>query len=104
MELRKSKVTDIGHQLTKEGLTVDPQKVDVIMNMPPPKHVSGIKRFCGIVTYLAKFLPHLSSICAPLRNLEKNDVACHWEEQHEAALENIKRLILLPQFFDTTTR
>ena len=63
------------------------------MNMLPPKDVSGIKRFCGMVTYLAKFLPHLSCICAPLRNLEKNDVAWHWEEQHEAALENIKRLI-----------
>ena len=36
--LRKSKVTDIGHQLT-EGLIVDPQKVDIIMNMPPPKDV-----------------------------------------------------------------
>ena len=27
VELRKSKVTDIGHQLTKEGLTVDPKKL-----------------------------------------------------------------------------
>ena len=72
MELRKSKVTDIGHQLT-EGLIVDPQNVDTIMNVSPPKDVSGI-RFSGMVTYLAKFLPHLSSICAPLCNLEKKQM------------------------------
>ena len=47
LELRKSKVTYIGHQLTKEGLIVDPQKVDAIMNMPPPKDVSGIKNLVG---------------------------------------------------------
>ena len=29
----------------------------------------------------------------PLHNLEKNDLAWHWEEQHEAALENVKRMI-----------
>ena len=62
------------------------------MNMLPPKDVSGIKRFGGMVTYQAKFLPHLSSICTPPGKLEKIDVAWHWEEQHEAALENIKRL------------
>ena len=94
MGLRKSEVTYIGHQLTK-GLIVDPQNVDTIINIQPPKDVTGIKRFCGMVTYLAKFLPHLSSICAPLCNptKRKNDVAWHWEEQHEAALENIKELI-----------
>ena len=70
MELRKSKVTYISHQLTK-GLIVDPQKVDTIMNMPPPKDVSGIKRLCVIVTNLPLFLPNLSSICAPLCNQEK---------------------------------
>ena len=41
------------------------------MNKPPPKDVSVIKSSCGMVTYLAKFLPHLSSICAPLCKLEK---------------------------------
>ena len=47
VELRKSKVTYIGHQLTKEGVIVAPQKVDAIMNMPPPKDVSGIKTLVG---------------------------------------------------------
>ena len=47
VELRKSRITYIGHQLTKEGLIVDPQKVAAIMNMPPLKDVSGIKKFEG---------------------------------------------------------
>ena len=37
-----------------------PEKIQVILQMPELKDVTALKRFLGMVTYLAKFMPHLS--------------------------------------------
>ena len=55
----------MGHLLTADGVFTDPNKVRPIYDMPTPTDVKSLKRFLGIVTYLAKFLPNLSSVCEP---------------------------------------
>jgi hypothetical protein len=47
----------------------------------------------GMVTYLGKFLPNLSTVSAPLRHLLQDNIKWNWTEQHESALESIKKLI-----------
>ena len=41
--------------------------------MPTPKDKDDVKRFLGFVTYLAKFIPNLSELDAPLRELLSED-------------------------------
>ena len=55
-QLRLKQVPFIGHLLTPDGLAPDPGKVETITNMPPPEDVKALKRFLGMVNYLAKFL------------------------------------------------
>ena len=62
----------IGHILTSEGVQADPGKVQAILKMTKPTDVAGIRRILGTVNYLAKFLPHLSQISEPLRELTRN--------------------------------
>ena len=73
-DLRQSEVLFIGHVATPEGLRVDPAKVRAIKEMTPPTDKAGVSRLLGLAQYLAKFLPHLSDITQPLRELMKNDV------------------------------
>jgi hypothetical protein len=51
----------IGHLLTPQGLIPDPSKVEAILKMPLPTDVKLLSRALGMVNYLAKFLPNLSS-------------------------------------------
>ncbi len=97
LELNKSKlkrgqssVAFMGHLLTSEGLNPDPKKVQTILEMPPPTDMKGIKRFLGMVNYLAKFLPLLSDMSQPLRNLEDKYVEWCWLEHHEQAFRTVK--------------
>jgi len=46
-------VAFMGHVFTAEGLKPDPAKVEAILEMPPPTDVKGVKRFLGMVNYLA---------------------------------------------------
>jgi hypothetical protein len=46
-----------------------------------------------MVNYLSKFLPNISTITEPLRQLQAKDVEWHWDENQQKAFEEIKKLI-----------
>ena len=71
-KLRQEEVRFIGHVTTSDGLGIDPTKVKAIVDMPNPTDVPGVQRLLGLAQYLAKFLPHLSDITKPLRDLTRN--------------------------------
>ena len=47
----------------------------------------------GTINYLAKFIPKMSTITAPLRNLLKQDVPCIWSTSQQQAVETLKSVI-----------
>ncbi|XP_074649040.1 protein NYNRIN-like [Tubulanus polymorphus] len=59
--------------------------------MPAPTDVTGIKRLCGMVQYLARFLPNLASDLEPIRALTRNDAPWNWSVECEAAFEKVKQ-------------
>ena len=67
--LRLSSVPYMGHLITAEGLKPDPQKTQAIQFMQKPKDQAPVQRYLGFVNYLSKFLPKLSTLCKPLREL-----------------------------------
>ena len=73
VKLRMSEVPFMGHLLTADGLITDPNKVHAIKDMPTPTDKKSLKRFLGMVNYVSKFLPNLSSVSEPLRRLEVKD-------------------------------
>ena len=74
MKLRRNAVPFIGHIATDQGLCVDPAKVQAIKEMPMPKNIAAVQRLLGLAQYLSKFLPHLSDIMKPLRDLTQKEV------------------------------
>ena len=58
-----------------------------------------------MITYLGKCLPHLSDVTEPLRRLLDRDVEWHWDDAHEAALNQVKQPITrepVLRYFDNT--
>ena len=89
----QSSVKFMGHLLTSEGLRPDPDKIQAILQLPEPEDRPALKRFLGMVTYLSKFMPHLSEMTEPLRRLEDKDVEVQWLEQHSVAIATIKKFL-----------
>ena len=92
-KLRQEEVRFIGHVATSDGLSIDPTKVKAIVDMPNPTDVAGVQRLLGLAQYLAKFLPHLSDITKPLRELTRNDTDWMWESSQQNAVNTLKKAV-----------
>ena len=82
-----------GHVISSQGLKPDDKKVEAILKMENPTDVEGIRRLLGAVTYLAKFLPRLSTVAEPLRRLTRKDVKWEWSAEQDSAVAEIKNLV-----------
>ena len=92
--LKQHEVPFIGHILTPQGLKPDPCKVKAIVDMPDPTDAQSLRRFLGMVNYLAKFLPRLSEETEVLRKLTEKDAQWCWFPTHAQAVARIKEIII----------
>ena len=72
------KVAFLGHVISAEGVSVDTQKIEAMVNLKPPKNVSEVRNFLGLAGYYRKFVNGFSRIAAPLTKLTRKDVKYDW--------------------------
>lgn len=94
ISLRKSEVKFMGHVLTKDGLKADPDKVKAVKEMPKPTCKKEVLHLLGFVNYLSKFLPKLSEVAQPLRELTMKNASFTWSTQHDKAFSEVKQLVV----------
>ncbi|GFY46023.1 retrovirus-related Pol polyprotein from transposon 17.6 [Trichonephila inaurata madagascariensis] len=84
----------LGHVLSDEGIKPDPKKIRAIEEFATPNCKKDLQRFLGMVTYLAKFTPHLSNLMHNLRQLLKKDSVWIWDTNTERDFELVKQAIM----------
>ena len=94
LNLRLTEVPFIGHIVTDKGIRVDPGKVRATREMPAPTDKAGVQRLLGLAQNLSTFLPCLSDITKPLRELTKNDVDLTWGTAQDEALDELKKAVV----------
>lgn len=65
-EIGKKIMKLLGHTMSQNGVSPDSNKVDAISESPAPQNISDLKRLMGMVTFMVKFVPHISSKMHPL--------------------------------------
>ena len=63
--------------MTQTGVKPDITKIKAILDYPPPTSKQDVQRFLGMTNFIAKFLPQLSDVTAPLRELVRKNIAFH---------------------------
>lgn len=89
----KSEINFMGHIISKDGIKTDPEKVKAISEYPTPKCLEELRRFLGMVNYVARYMPSLSHVLHPLHNLMRKDTQWTWSETQEEAFQCVKKLV-----------
>ena len=69
-----NEVVFFGPVIFRNGIFVDPRKVEAIDNWEQPKNITEIRSFLGLVRYYRRFVEYFSRIVAPLTRLTRKGV------------------------------
>ena len=84
------RVAFLGHVISVEGVSVDPKKIEAVVNWKPLKNVSEVRSFLGLAGYYRKFVEGFSKIAAPLTKLTRKDVKYDWVDACQQSFEELK--------------
>ena len=88
------KVSFLGHVITKDGISTDPRKVDVVANRRRPSTVTKIRCFLGLVGYYRWFIEGFSKIALPLTKLTHKWVKFEWSDDCEHSFQELKNMLV----------
>jgi hypothetical protein len=71
----------LGHTISANGTSVDPSKVQEVMNWKPPTSVHQIRSFLGLAGYYRRFISDFSRIAKPMTKLLKKGVKFLWDQK-----------------------
>jgi hypothetical protein len=69
---------------------MDPTKVKVVSDWPPPKNVTELQCFIGFANLYRRFIDHFSQVAGPLHDLTKNNTKFDWKLECQAAFNELK--------------
>ncbi|WJZ98608.1 hypothetical protein VitviT2T_017120 [Vitis vinifera] len=83
----------LGHIISKNGIEVDKAKVELIVKLPPPTNVKGIRQFLGHAGFYRRFIKDFSKISKPLCELLVKDAKFVWDEKCQKSFEELKQFL-----------
>ena len=90
----KREVKYLGHVVSSQGVTTDPEKISAVAEWPVPKDKKALRRFLGFCLYYRKFVKGFSLIAKPLFCLTEKLVRFEWTSQCQEAFEALKRALM----------
>ncbi|XP_073219705.1 uncharacterized protein [Cicer arietinum] len=84
---------DKGHVVSKNGISVDPSKVEVVKNWPKPTTVNEIRGFLGLADYNRCFVKDFSKIASLLTRLTQKKVQFRWNDAWEENFQKLKEYL-----------
>jgi hypothetical protein len=81
----------LGHTISQEGIVIDPDKVQEVMNWKPPTIVRQIISFLGLASYYRRFIPDFSRIVKPMTELLMKGSKFEWGQKCEDAFHTLRQ-------------
>ena len=100
-DLFKQQINYLGHVVSKEGVSTDPDKITAVTEWPQPTTVTEVRSFLGFVSYYRRFIPNFSKVAKPLNQLlqnlegtpsQKKKFKVYWGPEQQEAFETLQKL------------
>jgi len=68
----------LGHLVSKEGVSIDPERVTAIMNLSLPVNKKTVQSFLGKINFVSRFISDFTGLIRPVTLLLKKDLVFKW--------------------------
>jgi hypothetical protein len=80
----------LGHTISSNGISIDPSKVQEVLDWKPPTLVHQIHSFLGLAGYYRRFIPDFSRIAKPMTERLKKGVKFSCDQKCEDAFHTLR--------------
>ncbi|GJS62792.1 putative nucleotidyltransferase, ribonuclease H [Tanacetum coccineum] len=80
----------LGHVVNRDGIHVDPSKVESVKNWKTPESSTEIRSFLGLAGYYRRFIENFSKIAKPLTLLTQKNKTYVWGDKQDEAFQILK--------------
>ena len=84
----------LGFIVNNRGIEANPDKINVVLDMPPPSSVKEVQRLTGRIVALSRFASRASDKCQPFFQVLKK--AFQWDANCEEAFSALKTYLSSP--------
>ena len=92
-EIWLRKVPFLDHVVCDLGISVDPSKVQEVLDWKAPTSVHEVSSFLGLAGYYHWFIPDFSKIAKPMTRLLQKDEKFVWTPECEATFHTLRTLL-----------
>jgi hypothetical protein len=96
-EFWMDRVVFLGHVISRDGITVDPSKIEAVVNWVRLTNVSEVRSFLGLAGYYRRFVEGFSRIATPLTRLTQKNAKFEWTNECERSFQELKQRLVSPQ-------
>jgi hypothetical protein len=89
----QNSVDFLGYIVSQDGVSMDPAKVNTILERKPPRNVKDVQVFLGFANFYRKFIKGYSKITEPLTRLLRKDTKFDWSDKAQTAFDTLKWLL-----------
>ncbi|UYV75458.1 hypothetical protein LAZ67_13000337 [Cordylochernes scorpioides] len=88
-----SNIKILGHQVNKDGIRPDDDKIKAVNQFPIPKNLQQLRSFLGLSSYYRRFIKNYADIARPLNSLLSKGTKFQWNTDQERAFQKLKNAL-----------
>ena len=92
--LFQRQVKYLGHVVSHDGVTADPEKTRAVEEWPVPRDQHQLRSFLGLCSYYRRFVRDFALIAAPLHHLTKKAQRFNWTDECQQAFDTLKQHLI----------
>ncbi|GKF45038.1 reverse transcriptase domain-containing protein [Tanacetum coccineum] len=80
----------LGDKVSSAGIEVDKAKINVILKLPPPTNMKGVRSFLEHAGFYRRLIKDFSKIARPITKLLEKDTPFEFDDECQKAIELLK--------------
>ncbi|KAL0329723.1 UNVERIFIED_CONTAM: Gag-Pol polyprotein [Sesamum radiatum] len=86
----------LGYMISERGIEANPEKINAIMDMSPPKSIREVQKLAGRLAALNRFISRSADKGLPFFKILRGGAKFEWSTHGQEAFDELKKYLVSP--------